>query len=58
MNIPNNGELRQITSNHSSDINSKDLMNIYQERTAKPNSSLVIGAALASDNPLHFRLNL
>ena len=33
-------------------------MNLYKKCTAKPYSSLVIDATLASDNPLRFRKNL
>ena len=46
MKIPNKRELQQIALNHSSDINSKDLIKIYKKCT------------LASDNPLRFRKNL
>ena len=33
-------------------------MNLYKKRTAKPYSSLVIDATIASDNPPRFRKNL
>ena len=33
-------------------------MNLYKKCTAKPYSFLVINAALASDNPSHFKENL
>ena len=56
--IPNKQELQQITFNHSSDIDLKDFMNIDKKCTAKPYSFLVIDAALASDNPSSFRMNL
>ena len=58
MKIPNKRELQQTAYNHSSDIDFKDLMNLYQKITAKPYSFLVIDATLASDNPLRFRKNL
>ena len=58
MNISNKQELQQITINHSSDINSKDFMNLYKKYTAKPYSFLVIDTTLPSDNPLCFRKNL
>ena len=53
--IPNKRELKQIAVNHSSDISTKDFINIYRECTAKPYSFLVIDTTLASDNPLRFR---
>ena len=46
MKIPNKSELQQIALNHSSDINSKDLIKIYKR------------CMLASDNSLRFRKNL
>ena len=56
--IPNERELQQIASNHSSDINSKDFINIYKNYTAKPYSFLVSDTTLASDNSLSFSKNL
>ena len=53
--IPNKRKLREITQNHSSDIITKDFINIYRECTGKPYSFLVIDTTLASDNPLRFR---
>ena len=53
--IPNKRELQQIATNHSSDISSKDFINIYRECTAKPYSLFVNDTTLASDNPLRFR---
>ena len=41
MEIPNKREL-QTAINHSSDIDSKDFMNIYKKSTAKPYYFLVI----------------
>ena len=58
MKIPNKRELQQIAINHSSDISTKDFINIYRECTAEPYSFLVNDATLASDNPLRFRKNL
>ena len=58
MKIPNKQELQQIAFNHSSDIECKDFMNLYEKRTAKPYSFLIIDATLASDNPSSFRKNL
>ena len=56
--IPNKRELQQIAINHSSDINTKDFVNIYRKCTAEPYSFLVIDTMLASNNPLRFRKNL
>ena len=56
--IPNKRELQQITTIHSSDISSKDFINIYRKCTGKPYSFLVIHTTLASDNPLRLRKNL
>ena len=54
----NKRELQQIALNHSSDIRTEDLINIYRKCTGKPYSFLVIDTTLASDNPLRFRKNL
>ena len=53
--ILNKRELQQIAINHSSDISTKDFINIYRECTAKPYSFLANDTTLASDNPLRFR---
>ena len=58
MKIPNKGELRQVASAHSSDIDFKDFMMIYEKCTARPYSFLVNDTTLPSDNPLRFRKNL
>ena len=55
MKIPNKRELQQIALNHSSDLKSKDFINIYEKYTAKPYSFLVNDTTLASDNPLGCR---
>ena len=52
--IPNKRELQQIAINHSSDINTKDLANIYRKCTGEPYSFLVVDTMLASNNPLKF----
>ena len=57
MKIPNKIELQQIELNHSWDINSKDIINIYKKCTAESYSFLVNDATLASDKPLRFRKN-
>ena len=51
--FPNKRELQQIGFSHSSDIDSRDFMDLY-----KPYSSWVIDTTLALDNPLRFRKNL
>ena len=56
--IPNKREIQQIAINHSSDINTKDFVNIYRKCTDEPYSFLVNDTTLASNNPLRFRKNL
>ena len=58
MEISNKRELQQIALNHSSDINTKDFINIYNECTDKPYSFLVNDTTLSSDDTLRFRKNL
>ena len=58
MKISNKRELQQIAINHSSDINTKDFIEIYRKCTDKPYSFLVIDTTLPSNNPLRFRKNL
>ena len=58
MKIPNKRELQQITLNHSSAIDFKDLMKLYKEYTKEPYSILVNDTTLLSDNPLRFRKNV
>ena len=58
MKIPNKRELEQNAFNHSSDIYFQDFINLSKKFTGKPNSFLVIGTTLASDNPLRFRKNI
>ena len=53
--ISNKRELHQIALNHSSDISTKDVINIYRECTAKPYSFLIYDATLVSDNLLRLR---
>ena len=56
--IPKKRELQQIALNPSSDISTKDFINIKNIYTAKPYSFLVNDTTLSSDNPLRFRKNL
>ena len=58
MKIPNKRELKQIAINHSSDINTKDFIEIYRKCTDKPYSFLVTDTKLSSNNSLRFRKNL
>ena len=58
MKIPNKTGLQQIAINDSSDINTKDFINIYKKYTDKPHSFLVNDTTLASDDPLRFRKNM
>ena len=50
MKIPNKRELQQITINHSSDINTKDFIEIHRKCTDKPYLFLVIDTTLPSNN--------
>ena len=50
--------LQQIVINHSSDINTKDFIEIYRKCTQKPYSVLVIDTTLPSNNSLKFKKNL
>ena len=58
MKFPNRRELQQIASNHSSDIDFKDFMELYKDYTKETYWFLVNDATLSSDNPLQFRKNL
>ena len=58
MKIPNKRELQQIPISHSSDINTKDFIKIYNKCTDKPYSFLVNDTTLSSDDPVQFRKNL
>ena len=48
MKIPNKRELRQIASNHSSDIDFKHFMKLYKDYSKKPYSFLVNNTTLSS----------
>ena len=58
MKISNKRKLMQIATNHSSDINSKDFIEIYRKCTNKPYSFLVIDITLPSNNSFRFRKNI
>ena len=57
MKIPNEREIQQIATNHSSDIDFKDFIKIYKKCTTRPYSFLVNDATLPSADPLSFRNN-
>ena len=56
--IPNKRELQQIAINHSSDVNTKDFIEIHRKYTDKPYSFSAIDTTLPSNNSLRFRKNL
>ena len=58
MKIPSKRELQQIASNHSLDIDFKDLIKLYKEYNKEPYSFLENDTNLSSDNPLRFTKNL
>ena len=57
MKIPNKRELQQIAINQSSDIYTKDFIEIYRKCTDKSYSFLVIVTTLPSNNTLRFEKN-
>ena len=56
--IPNIRELQQLASNHWSDIEFKDFMNLYNGYNKESFSFLVNNITLQSVNPLRYRKNL
>ena len=58
MENPNKRERQQISIDHSSDVDFKDIMDIYKKYTAKPYTLLVNDTTLSSDNPFRLRKNL
>ena len=58
MKIHNRRELKQITIDHSPDIDYKDFLKIYRNCTKEPYSFLTINTALPANDPLRFRKNL
>ena len=55
MKIPNKREPQQIAFNHFSDIDSRDIVNLYKKCTAKLYSFLLIDAILPSDIPFNLQ---
>ena len=58
MKIPNKRELQHIAINHSSYIDIKNFIKIYEKGTTEPYSFLVNDTTRPSDNPLRFRKNI
>ena len=58
MKIPDKGELKQISQNHSPNINTKNFIKIQEKCTAEPYSFLTDDTTLVLDNHLRFRKNL
>ena len=58
MKTPNKRELQEIAISHSSNINFKDFMKMYNKRIAKQYFFLVNDAALPSDDSLPYIKNL
>ena len=58
MKIHNKRKLRNIATNNSADIDSKDFMNVYRKCTNRPYSFLTIDTILSDNNPLRFRKNI
>ena len=54
MRTPNKSELQQVALNHSSDIDFKDFIKIYETYTVEPYSFLVNDTTLLLNNPLRF----
>ena len=55
MRINNRKEWQNIAINHSADIDYKDFVKIYRERTKQPYKFLTIDTTLPASNPLGFR---
>ena len=58
MKILERREVLQVTFNYSSDIDFRNIINIYEKCTAKPYYFVVDDMTLVSDNPLYFRNNI
>ena len=58
MKIPNKREVQQVVSNHPSDNEFKDFMNLHKDYTKGPFSFLVDNTTLQSDNTLRFMKTL
>ena len=58
MKIHSRGELQQIATIHSADIDYKDFLKIYRNCTNEPYSLFTINTTLPGDNPMRFRKNV
>ena len=58
MKVNNKKNLQNIAINHSADIDYKDFIKIYRERTKEPYNFLAIDTTLPSTNTLRFTKNL
>ena len=58
MKIAKKKGFRQISLNYLSDIDFKDILDLYKNCTAKPFFFLMNDTTLASNNIFHFRKNL
>ena len=58
MKINNKIKLKNITTDHSADIDYQDLKKKYRECTKEPFNVLTIDAILPVSDPLKFRKNL
>ena len=57
MKIHNKRELQNIAINHSADIDYKDFLKIYRNRTKEPYYFLNINTILPANNPMRFKKN-
>lgn len=57
MKIGNKSEVRAIADRHSTDVNYKDFLDIYNRYTKQPYSCMTMDTTLDSDNPLRLRKN-
>ena len=57
MKINNRKELKNISINHSADIDYNNFVRIYRECTRKPYSFLIIDTTLPASDPVRFRKN-
>ena len=55
---PKKREPQKISSNHSSDIDFRDIMKLYKDHTKEQCSVLVKDTSFSSENPIRFRKNL
>ena len=55
MKIHKRKELKQIATDHSSDIDYKDFLKIYRNCANEAYSFLTIDTTLPNDNPIRFR---